>query len=299
MVINKKLPGFGMNIHTTIQPGIDPIAETLHAEKLGIDVVTLHRDVINDSNASFEMWTLLTWLSARTTRIKLAPVILALPNRHPAVLAKMAETLDRLSGGRFILALGAGGPMNEPGYQSLGLPQRNSGEKVEALEEAIDILRGLWSTSRFSYAGKHYQIEDASIEPKPAHQIPIWLGVFGDRMADLVGRKADGWIPSLPLLPPAMAYRKLVAIRKSAENVGRNPDEITYAYNIPVLVQHGASSTTGLIAGSSEQVAIQLADLIQLGFTFLNLWPAGDASKQREILIREVIPMVNARVDQI
>jgi alkanesulfonate monooxygenase SsuD/methylene tetrahydromethanopterin reductase-like flavin-dependent oxidoreductase (luciferase family) len=141
---------FGVNIHTSIQPGVDPVTEALNAEQLGFDVVTLHGDVLHGSDPSFELWTLLSWVAASTSRSRVAPVVLALPNRHPAVLAKMAETLDRLSGGRLILVLGAGGPMNESAYKAFGLAQRSPREKVEALEEALDILRCLWSTSGFS-----------------------------------------------------------------------------------------------------------------------------------------------------
>ncbi len=125
MAVGFTSPEFGVAIQTAAQPGADPVADALHVEQLGFDAVTIHRDVLHGDDPSFEMWTLLTWLAARTTRIKVAPVVLALPNRHPAVLAKMAETLDRLSEGRLILVLGGGGPMNEPAYRALGLAQRS------------------------------------------------------------------------------------------------------------------------------------------------------------------------------
>ncbi len=287
-----KTPRFGTNIHTTAPSGINPVAEALYAEQLGFDMVTVHRDAIHSTDPTFEMWTLLTWLAAHTTSIRVAPVVLALPHRHPALLAKMAETLDRLSDGRLVLVLGGGGPMNEPAYGALGLAQRSSREKVEALEEAIDIIRGLWSSSGFSYTGQHFITGSATIEPKPGHSIPIWLGVFGDRMIELVGRKADGWFPTYQFLEPEQAYQKLERIRTVAEHAGRNPDDITYAYNVPVLVQEGAIASRGQIAGSAEEVARRLADFIHHGFTFLNLWPSGEQFIQRERLAREVLPIV-------
>ncbi len=292
MATSFKTPGFGTNLHTGVRPEVDPVAEALHAEQLGFDVVTIHRDALHGSDPSFEIWTLLSWLAARTSSIRVAPVVLALPHRHPAVLAKMAETLDRLSDGRLVLVLGGGGPMNEPAYGAFGLAQRSPREKVEALEEAIDILRGLWRISGFTYAGQHFRTEGATIEPKPSHPIPLWLGVFGDQMIDLVGRKADGWFPTYQLLEPEQAYRKLEHIRKVAETVCRNPDDITYAYNVPVLVKEGSVTTKGQIAGSAEEVARQLADLVRHGFTFLNVWPGGEATRQRERLAREVLPIV-------
>ena len=290
--LNTPTPGFGIALHTAIRPGLDQVAEALDAEQLGYDVVTLHRDALHGGDPSFENWTLLAWLAARTSRISVAPLVLALPHRHPAVLAKMAETLDRLCGGRLILVLGGGGPMNEPAYRSLGLASRLPGAKVEALAEAIEILRGLWSTSSFSYPGKHFRTEGATLEPKPAHVIPIWLGVFGDRMLDLVGRKADGWLPTYQFLPPELAYRKVERIRRAAEDAGRNPDQLTYGYTIPVLVEKGSVTTRGQIAGSVQEVARQLADVVRHGFTFLNLWPVGEAATQRGLLAREVLPMV-------
>jgi alkanesulfonate monooxygenase SsuD/methylene tetrahydromethanopterin reductase-like flavin-dependent oxidoreductase (luciferase family) len=172
------------------------------------DLQTLHGDALHGSDPSFELWTLLSWVVAHTTSIRVAPIVLALPHRHPAVLAKMAETLDRLSQGRLLLVLGAGRPMNEPAYRSLGLAQRSPREKVQALEEAIDLIRGLWSASTFSYPGQHFRTEGATIEPKPGHPVPIWLGVFGDRMLDLVGHKADGWLPTYQFLEPEQAYQK-------------------------------------------------------------------------------------------
>jgi len=91
MAVSFRPPRFGVNIHTRMRSDLDVDAEALHAERLGLDLVTLHGDVLHGTAASYETWTLLTWVAARTTRISIAPVVLALPNRHPAVLAKMAE----------------------------------------------------------------------------------------------------------------------------------------------------------------------------------------------------------------
>ncbi len=293
-----KTPAFGVNIHTLLLPGADPVAQALRAEESGLDLVTLHRDVMDGHEPSFEMWTLLTWLAARTTRISIAPVVLALPYRQPAVLAKMTETLDRLANGRLIPVLGGGAVMNEPAHRAFGLSQQSPPEKVQALEEAIDVMRGLWTTPGFSYTGRHYTTLAANIEPKPHRAIPIWLGVFGSRMLDLVARKADGWFPTLPLLAPEDAYRKLALVRTTAQAAGRNPDDITFAYNVPVLIEQGKASTPRQIAGSVRQVAQQLSEMIAHGFTLLNFWPVGGNAKQLELLVREVIPMVRELVER-
>jgi alkanesulfonate monooxygenase SsuD/methylene tetrahydromethanopterin reductase-like flavin-dependent oxidoreductase (luciferase family) len=294
-------PGVGITISSSSGSGADPVAEARHAEALGFDVVTVHRDVLHGPPPSLETWTLLTWLAAHTTAVKLAPNVLALPNRHPAVLAKMAETLDRLAGGRLILALGGGAPINHHAFGAFGLARRSPRETVAATEEAIDVLRGLWRQPSVSYAGRHFTISGAELQPKPARVLPIWLGAFGPRMLDLVGRKADGWLPSLFLLEPEQAYRSLDRIRKVASRAGRDPEALTYGLNVSVLVKEGAAATAakGQVAGSPEEVATRLVRFVSGGFSFLNLSLSATAGgvEQRERLAREVLPILRAERD--
>jgi alkanesulfonate monooxygenase SsuD/methylene tetrahydromethanopterin reductase-like flavin-dependent oxidoreductase (luciferase family) len=283
-------PSFGITVSTA--PGADPVSEARHAEALGFDVVTLHRDVLDGPPPSLETWTLLTWVAAHTASVKVAPDVLVLPNRHPAVLAKMAETLDRLSGGRLILALGSGATMNDQAFRAFGLQHRSARQKVVAIEEAVDVIRGLWETPAFSYSGEHFSTEAADLQPKPAHEIPIWLGAFGPRMLDLTGRKADGWLPSMFLLEPDAAYQSLQRVREAATGAGRDPDQLVYGYNVSVMVREGAASTRGQVAGAPEEVAYRLAAFVRGGFSFLNLSTTGDGAEQRERLAREVLPAV-------
>jgi alkanesulfonate monooxygenase SsuD/methylene tetrahydromethanopterin reductase-like flavin-dependent oxidoreductase (luciferase family) len=289
---------FGVMISKSAAGDANAVAQARLAEALGFDVVTVHPDHMHGTSPTLETWTALTWVAAQTTHIKVAPGVLSLPYRHPAVTAKMAETLDRLSGGRLILPLGGGNDQWSGAFRAFGLAQRAPGETVEATEEAIDIIRGLWSEPEFSYAGKHFHVEGARIEPRPAHPIPIWLGAYGPRMLDLAGRKADGWFPSLVVLEPEAAYAKLRRIRDVAAVAGRDPDTLIYAYNVGVLVEEGARSQQGQIAGAPEQVAERLASFVRHGFTFLNLWPGGDMTTQLERLAREVVPAIRAIADR-
>ncbi len=180
---------FGLNVSPSAAPGTDPVADARRAEELGYDFVSVN-DHLHGTAPRHETWTLLTWIAAATSRIRVVPRVLAVPYRNPAVVAKMAETLDRLSGGRLVLGLGGGYADEE--FRAFGLPARTPRDKVDGMEEAIRIARGVWSEPEFSFQGRLYRTEEARVEPKPAHRIPIWLGTYGDRALGVTGRLADG-----------------------------------------------------------------------------------------------------------
>jgi probable F420-dependent oxidoreductase len=283
---------FGIGLSASARPGADPVADARHNEDLGFDLLTV-TDHLHGTQPSFETWTLLTWAAAHTSRVRLMPTVLGLPYRQPAVLAKMAETLDRLSGGRLILGLGGGGSNDE--FRAFGLPSRTPAEKVQGLREAIEIIRGLWSRPSFSYAGRIYRVEAADIEPKPTRRIPIWTGSYGPKSLEVTGQLADGWNPSMPFAPPEVAAGMRERVRKAAAEAGRDPNEITCSYNVSVYVDEKAQPTPRMIAGPPARVAEELTGLIRLGFTTLNFWARGRA-EGRERLANEVLPLVRAAV---
>jgi alkanesulfonate monooxygenase SsuD/methylene tetrahydromethanopterin reductase-like flavin-dependent oxidoreductase (luciferase family) len=181
------MPGmlFGLNVSTQTQAGTDPVAAASKAEQLGFDFVSAS-DHLHGGRPTYEPWTLLSWIAAATSRIRVATRVLAVPYRPPPVLAKMAETLDRLSGGRLILGLG-GGAVDEE-FRAFGLGVRSPRDKVDGLAEAIHILRGVWSQPTFTLEGRLYRTDGAELEPKPDHPIPIWLGTYGRRALALTGQ---------------------------------------------------------------------------------------------------------------
>lgn len=231
---------------------------------------------------------MLTWVAAATNRLHLLTNVVGVPYRHPPVLAKMAETLDRLSGGRLLLGLGAGGV--DPEFEAFGLAVRQPGEKIEALEEAIEVIRGMWTKRNFTYSGRHYYTNEANIEPKADRSVPIWLGVYRPRGLRLLGRIADGWIPSSPFAPPEAAIEMMQVIRTAAEQASRDPDEITYAYNLPVIV--GFDGSERALSGEPQELAEKLGALIGKGFNAFNFWILGDKEDQRRRLAGEVFPIV-------
>jgi len=227
------MPRFGVSIIPSASGRSDPVAQARRAEELGFDLVSIW-DHPHGENPSFETWTLMTWIAARTTSIRVASNVLGLPFRLPALTAKMAETLDRLSDGRLIIGLGGGGDDEE--FAGFGAPARTPSEKVEALEEGIAVIRGVWAESPFTYHGRHYRNEAAMLEPKPSHGIPIWLGTYGRKALELTGRVADGWIPSMGPAPPPQVKPKMKLVRRAAEHAGRDPDSLEYAYNVSVRI---------------------------------------------------------------
>jgi alkanesulfonate monooxygenase SsuD/methylene tetrahydromethanopterin reductase-like flavin-dependent oxidoreductase (luciferase family) len=209
------------------------------------------------------------------------------------VLAKMAETLDRLSGGRLILGLGGGAVDQE--FHAFGLGVRSPRDKVDGLAEAIRILRGVWSQPRFTFQGQLYRTDGAELEPKPDHPIPIWLGTYGRRALALTGQLADGWIPSLGYAPPEQIPALRERVLAAARAAGRDPDTITWAYNLSVRIDKRADPEASIVAGAPDTVTERLRSFAALGFTAMNFIPVGPGQdEQIERLAREVLPALRA-----
>lgn len=281
---------FGLTIPISAAPGSDPLGRALRAEALGFDFVSAV-DHPATGAATYETWTMLSWIAARTSRIQIATKVLAVPFRSPAMTAKMAETFHRLSNGRLILGLGGGHSDEE--IASLGLGHPTPGERIDGLEEAVQIIRGLWTEPVLTYAGAHHHVDRARVEPKPASRIPIWLGTFGPRALALTGRLADGWIPSIGFAPPeaipAMRDRLLAA----AADARRDPAVITCTYHMQFRIAPQPDPSPAIVSGPPELIAERLAGFIPLGFTAMNFSPVGpNEEEQIERLATEVLPLM-------
>src|SRR3954468_5039374 len=177
------------------------VALARRSEELGYDLVAFQNHPYQ--SAHLDAWTLMSWVAGQTERIHIAANVLNLPLRSPAVLAKAAASLDLPSNGPLDLALGAGAFWDA--IEAMGGKRCTPGESVEALGEAIDIIRGLWDVSEsqpLRFDGDAYHLDGAQRGPAPAHDVPIWLGGYKPRMLRLIGRKADGWVPSLGYMKP-------------------------------------------------------------------------------------------------
>jgi alkanesulfonate monooxygenase SsuD/methylene tetrahydromethanopterin reductase-like flavin-dependent oxidoreductase (luciferase family) len=231
------------------------------AESLGYELFSLS-DHLHSRRPTFDPWTALTWVAAATSNITVVPNVLGLPYRHPPVLAKMAETLDRLSAGRLILGIGNGGYDVE--FDAFGLPRRRPGAKVDALGEALQIIRDLLTGTGSTHSGTHYQTDQAEIHPAPRHPIPIWIGAYGERSLRQTGAHADGWLPSLGRNDVAGTVKMGEIVRAAATDAGRDPDAVTFAINV-VIEPPGDGATDG----ATEVAIASLRPLIDAGFTTL------------------------------
>lgn len=279
---------FGLGISTSSAPGEDPIATARMAERFGYDFVSASDHPVG-ADPTYDTPTVLTWIAAHTTRIAVATRVLGVPFRRPALVAKSIESLDRLSGGRIILGLGAG--YSDEEISAVGGLVRTPGEKITGLADAVQIIRGAWSHSTFTHAGSVYGVEKLRMEPSPSRQIPIWLGTFGPRALAVTGRLADGWIPSLGHAAPARIPEMRERIEAASVAAGREPDAVRCVFNVPVRVDSTGRCTDEEVAGPAPAIIERLQEFRQLGFTGFNFMLSGpDLAAQMQAISEDVMP---------
>lgn len=231
-------------------------------ERAGLDLATFQDHPYQPG--FLDTWTLLAYVAARTERIHVSGNVLNLPLRPPAVLARAAASLDLLSGGRVELGLGAGAFWD--GIAAMGGRRLTPGQGVTALGEAIDVIRGIWDAQNpaiLRVDGEFYRVNGAKRGPAPAHDVGIWLGAYKPRMLRLVGRKADGWLPSMSYLSSLQDLADgNEVIDEAAVGAGRDPSAVRRMLNVGG--RFGPPSEQ-LLSGPPEQWAEQLA-AITLGF---------------------------------
>src|ERR1700691_3698204 len=199
------------------------------ADAAGLDWVSVQDHPYQP--AFLDAWTLLVAIAMATERIGVFPNVANLPLRPPAMLARAAASLDILSGGRVELGIGTGAFWDAIG--ALGGPRRTAGESVDALREAIAVIRALWAPGRGArLGGQVYELNGAKPGPFPVHDVGIWVGAYKERMLRLTGELADGWLPSSPSAPPEQLAGMNAIIDAAAVDAGRPPAAVRRIYNI-------------------------------------------------------------------
>jgi alkanesulfonate monooxygenase SsuD/methylene tetrahydromethanopterin reductase-like flavin-dependent oxidoreductase (luciferase family) len=204
------------------------VAMASAAEEVGFNSIwvgdhLLYRGDGRDERGPWEAWTLLAALAAVTSRVRLGPLVACASFHPPGLIAKMAATVDEVSGGRFVLGLGAG--WNETEYRAFGLPYDH---RVSRFEESFEIVRRLVAGERATLHGRFWQAEDAVLLPPPAHRVPLMVGSEGERMLTITLPHVDWWNAWYAWFGNTVdGFAELNArIDAAAERVGREPREI-------------------------------------------------------------------------
>lgn len=263
------------------------------AERSGLDLIGIQDHPYQ--RRFYDTWTLIAYLAARTERVRFFPDVANLPLRPPVMLAKAAASLDVLSRGRVEIGLGAGAFWEA--IEAMGGPRRTPGEAVRSLEEAIRVMRLVWSEERsLRFDGEFYKLAGMRPGPRPAHRIGIWLGVGGPRMLELAGRLADGWVPSIGWAPPERLPELHERIDEAALGAGRGPQEIRRVYNVSGSI---GPEGEGLLEGPVSKWAGQLSRFaLERGMDTFIFWPSEDHERQLETFGQEVAPAVREVVEK-
>jgi len=287
---------FGTFVTPSAQGARHVLDLAVAADRTGLDLVTFQDHPYQP--AHLDTWTLLAYAAARTERVRLSGNVLSLPLRPPAVLARAAASLDILSGGRFELGLGAGAFWDA--IEAMGGRRLTPGQAVEALREAVTIIRDLWDTETrggVRFDGRYYQVAGAKRGPKPAHDIDIWIGAYKPKMLALTGALADGWVPTYEYLPDGVKSLPGLNARidEAAIAEGRSPGDVRRLMN--VMNVEFAASSDGLLSGPTTQWVEQLADLaLTHGITAFLI--GGDDIATTEKFAAEVAPAVRELVQR-
>ncbi len=255
---------------------------------------------IDQSAPAIEAWTTLTFLLAQHPKLRGGAIVLSQGYRPPALLAKMSADLQWLSGGRFILGIGAGWKENE--YLAYGYDFPRDGVRLSQLEEAVQVIRAMWTEAHPTFKGKYYSIENAYCSPQPNPVPPILIGGAGPKRTLRIVAKFGDWC-NLNGADLDFCRERLGILRQHCQEVGRNYDEIVKTYSndaIAVAPTHAAAeqmlknSYFGkfyALAGTPDEVAAKIKPYVDLGFThFIFRFVDFPSTAGAELFMKEVMP---------
>ena len=247
-----------------------------------------------------ESWVLLAALAATVPRVRLGHLVAGNTYRHPAVTAKMAATIDRISGGRFVLGLGAAWQENE--HRRYGIRYSTANERADRLEEACEIITGMFANKRTDFAGRYYQLDGAPLAPKPVGRLPLMIGGAGERRTiPTTARFADEWNT---WGDPAKLIGKMAVLDRACEAVGRDPATVERSAALlmglsddaatPAERARGLAASHPLLTGTVEQVSETLAEYHAAGVDEIIIpdfnWTAEETPDLLERIATEIIP---------
>jgi alkanesulfonate monooxygenase SsuD/methylene tetrahydromethanopterin reductase-like flavin-dependent oxidoreductase (luciferase family) len=286
---------FGISVTPTADAYPAIVAQVLAAEQGGLDVVGIQDHPYQ--RRFLDTFALIADLLARTERLRFFPDVASLPMRPPPMLAKAAASLDVMSGGRFELGLGAGNFWES--VAGMGGPNRDFPDRVEALEEAIAIIRAALDVGPEKRvvrgAGPHYPVPGYPPGPPPAHRVEIWVGAMTPRTLRLIGRLADGWVPGSGVQHVDRFPTLNAVIDEAAQAAGRDPASIRRIVNLWGSITDGPRGDgplTGPVDHWVETLGGLAVDLRLDSFVF---WPSDAGTESVERFAAEVVPAVRER----
>jgi alkanesulfonate monooxygenase SsuD/methylene tetrahydromethanopterin reductase-like flavin-dependent oxidoreductase (luciferase family) len=247
-----------------------------------------------------EGWTTLTYLAALHPALQWGHMVLCQSFRNPALVAKMAATLQFLSGGRYILGMGAG--WHGPEYRAYGYTFPAARTRVEELDEALQVIKALWTQERATVAGRHHHVEDALCEPRPDPVPPVMVGGAKPKMLRVVARHADWWSVSSMGIE---AYRARVReFERACAEVGRDPGSVRRTWSGGCVCARTAAEVGELagkryqsgedFVGTPQQLIEQMQPFVELGVHCFMLDCGGfPRLTTAEMLVTEVLPALN------
>lgn len=253
-----------------------------------------------DDTLVLEGWTTLTYLCALHPELNWGHTVLCQSFRNPALVAKMGATLQMMSGGRFILGMGAG--WHEPEYVAYGYEFPSAGQRVEELEEALQIIKAMWTQEQTTFEGKHHHVQDAYCEPKPDPLPTIMVGAFKPKMLRLTAKYADWWNVSSTSIDD---YRNYVReFDQACEDVGRDPATVRRSWCGGCACAPTESELAEIaeprldigedFIGTPQQIIERMQPFIELGVDYFMLDCSGFPRLTTvETLIRDVLPVLN------
>jgi alkanesulfonate monooxygenase SsuD/methylene tetrahydromethanopterin reductase-like flavin-dependent oxidoreductase (luciferase family) len=274
---------FGISVTPYADAYPQIVEQVLTAERTGFDLIGIQDHPYQ--RRFLDTFSLIADLLARTHRLRIFPDVASLPMRPPTMLAKAAASLDVMSGGRFELGLGAGNFWDA--VAGMGGPRRRRGELGAALEEAIDLIRAALDVGQergvVRGAGPYYPVPGYPPGPPTAHRVEIWIGAMAPRALELIGRKADGWIPAGGTSQLDQFAALGARIDDAARAAGRDPRSVRRIVN--VMAEINAQS----VGAWTDRLATWTVEPGVDAFVF---WPPDAGTGMIERLASEVIPAV-------
>ncbi len=256
----------------------------------------------------FEAVSIMTALAAETKRVRVGSLVCCISYRHPAVLANAMVTVDHVSGGRMELGIGAGWSQIE--YEAYGIPFLPIRDRLDQLEEGLQIVRSLFTQETTTFKGKHFSLTDARCEPKPVQKSPrLWVGGMGEkRLLKMAAQHADGW--SVPFISPALYAQKNQVLSDWCEKFKRDPRSVLRTVNVGLAigrndaeaqrkreslrVQFGAAldfMEPGMLVGTPQQVIDRIGEYTRAGVDWIILALRGPFDVEGlHVFIDEVMP---------